>query len=97
VRRLSPLGKICGVIFLGVVLMVVGFMVVVAGLARAEDLPEIHQPPISIETWGGPGVRWLGHPVVTMAYEYDAGGGWTDEDVEIGLREDGVVVWREAQ
>jgi hypothetical protein len=37
-------------------------------------------------------VKWLGHPVVNLDSEYTKQGFLNG--VEIGLREDGVVVWR---
>lgn len=38
---------------------------------------------------------WIGHPVVSDNHKYTPTQGWLP-GYQIGLREDGVVVWREA-
>ncbi len=60
-------------------------------VADEKDCPvtsiEISKPPEPLK------IEWVGHPMVSDNHPYTPSQGWIPS-VEIGLREDGVVVWR---
>lgn len=50
-------------------------------------------PTVNIPTQGTNSVAWVGHPMVSDNAPYTPSEEWLS-NVEIGLRSDGVVVWK---